>query len=255
MFDSLRMTRRTTTERVGDELRRRIVDGTIRPGTALTEERLARAVGVSRNTIRESLALLVAEGLLTRSPTRRVLRVTQLSEADVVDIFIARRMIELAAVDAAPSASEKAQATLAQAVTEYEAAVGRHDIPALTDADLKCHRALVGLLGSRRVAEMHEALMSELRLAMLVAKSPDANSEQPSTHLVFYRLVVTGKIAEAREQLARRLDAAEAQMRPPSGRPIPRPRFDVATPSHARPIRDRTTVRRSGAPSSRRRRS
>src|SRR5439155_1032253 len=55
-----------TAERVATVVRDRIVTGALPPGTPLRETALATELGVSRNTLREGLRLLVAQGLVAQ---------------------------------------------------------------------------------------------------------------------------------------------------------------------------------------------
>ena len=64
-------------EAVVNQIRRGIVLGVLRPGEKLTEVGLASALQVSRPTVREALAQLAQEGLLTAEPYRG-LRVTEI---------------------------------------------------------------------------------------------------------------------------------------------------------------------------------
>ncbi len=59
-------------------LRAQILERKLLPCAAITEEAMARDIGISRATVREVLNTLTVEGLLTRSPTTRVLHVTKL---------------------------------------------------------------------------------------------------------------------------------------------------------------------------------
>ena len=70
--DALSLEHSSTVDRVADELRRAVFEGEIESGTPLREVALAESLGVSRPTLREALALLVAEGLATREPNRGV---------------------------------------------------------------------------------------------------------------------------------------------------------------------------------------
>jgi DNA-binding GntR family transcriptional regulator len=213
MLDGLQIPRQTITERVADELRQRILAGTIRPGTPLTEDALARSIGVSRSTIREALAMLASEGLLTRSASRRVLQVTELSEDDVADIFTARRLFEFAALGAAASASPTDRERFERAIAAYSTAVQRQDVLSLVEADLECHIAEVALLGSQRLTGMYEGLMQELRLAFALTEVAEQSRDELALHQEFYRLLLSGRISEAREQLSTRLDASEASLK------------------------------------------
>lgn len=84
---------------VYDELRARIVDGVLSPGTPLVEGPLAREFGVSRTPIRETLSQLTYEGLLERHD--RAMRVRVLKAEDVLEIYEVRIALERAAARAA----------------------------------------------------------------------------------------------------------------------------------------------------------
>jgi len=74
---------------VATELRRLILDGTLRPGERLTEDRLAEQLGVSRNPIREAIRLLEGEGFLDVT-ARRGAFVATLSSSQAADLFEVR---------------------------------------------------------------------------------------------------------------------------------------------------------------------
>ena len=64
----LALQRANISEEVAEEIRRRIVDGTLAPGSRINEVHLARDLGVSRTPLREALAGLIHEGALTGIP-------------------------------------------------------------------------------------------------------------------------------------------------------------------------------------------
>src|SRR4249919_1998945 len=72
-FGTLHLEHSSTVDRVAEELRRAVFEGELESGTPLREVALADSLGVSRPTLREALALLVAEGLATREPVRGAL--------------------------------------------------------------------------------------------------------------------------------------------------------------------------------------
>jgi DNA-binding GntR family transcriptional regulator len=71
-FGTLHLEHSSTVDRVAEELRRAVFEGELEAGTPLREVALAESLGVSRPTLREALAMLVAEGLATREPNRGV---------------------------------------------------------------------------------------------------------------------------------------------------------------------------------------
>jgi DNA-binding GntR family transcriptional regulator len=62
------LTHRTISSAVGDELRRRILDGSFQSGFQLRQDALAEEFGVSRIPIREALVQLESEGLVKILP-------------------------------------------------------------------------------------------------------------------------------------------------------------------------------------------
>lgn len=78
---------------VAAELRRQILDGTLKQGERLIEDRLADKLGVSRNPVREALRVLEAEGFLDVS-ARRGCFVATLSASQAADLFEVRLAVE-----------------------------------------------------------------------------------------------------------------------------------------------------------------
>lgn len=74
-------------------LRGLILDGILRPGERLLEERLAADLGISRTPVREALARLRSEGFLA-GEGRRGLAVRQYTAEDVRDIYDFRALVE-----------------------------------------------------------------------------------------------------------------------------------------------------------------
>jgi DNA-binding GntR family transcriptional regulator len=82
------MSDRSLSEVVTERIRGRILDGTLKPGERLVEDRLSAELGVSRVPVREALRGLSAEGLVTLLPRRgaTVVEVTPESVAELVEV-------------------------------------------------------------------------------------------------------------------------------------------------------------------------
>jgi DNA-binding GntR family transcriptional regulator len=209
-----RIQRETVADKSAEVLRDRILRGTLRPGTAVTEDAVADDLGVSRATVRQALNTLMLEGVLTRHPTTRVLQVTQLSDEDVRDIYRARRFLELGGVEAAAHAPPEAFARLTDAVQELEKAVANDDVLAFVKADFRCHAEVVAFLGSTHLSAAHAQLMSKLRLAVTqVNVHKKGNQNDLAVHREFLTLLTAGDTAGARRNLAERFDRAEHAVR------------------------------------------
>ncbi len=209
---AVQIERTSTASHVAEALRALIMSGELTPGTPLTEVKLATAFGTSRNTVREALQLLVWEGIATQTAQRPAV-VTRLGAADVRDIFLVRRTVEAAAIDASADATPEQLAALGEAVEEL-AALAPGEAARVVEADLRFHRALVALLGSARIDRMFEQLASEMRLCMAVTDHPAAFSQAEivAEHRELYELLQQGKRGRCRKRLLHHLEASERHM-------------------------------------------
>ncbi|MFF8512755.1 GntR family transcriptional regulator [Streptomyces sp. NPDC015492] len=162
--------RTSTAERVADILRNRVAEGYFPPGTRLSEEGIAGALGVSRNTLREAFRLLAHERLLVHELNRGVF-VRVLAVDDVDDIHRTRRLVECAVVRGL-GRPPYALGALSAAVADGERAALAGDWPGAATADIRFHRALVALAGSARTDELMRGVLAELRLAFHVVDDP-----------------------------------------------------------------------------------
>ncbi|MFJ7987959.1 GntR family transcriptional regulator [Streptomyces sp. NPDC096351] len=168
--DRVLLGRTSTAERVADILRNRVAEGYFPPGTRLSEEGIAGALGVSRNTLREAFRLLSHERLLVHELNRGVF-VRVLAVDDVDDIHRTRRLVECAVVRGL-GRPPYALGALSAAVADGERAALAGDWPGAATANIRFHRALVALAGSARTDELMRGVLAELRLAFHVVDDP-----------------------------------------------------------------------------------
>lgn len=109
---------RTLSERVFEVVRERIVDGSLPTGLPIRQDALAAELGVSKIPLREALARLEQEGLLS-SHANRGYFVRPMSMEEVDEIYALRLAIEPAA--AAYAAANADDAARAAAVQAFEA--------------------------------------------------------------------------------------------------------------------------------------
>jgi DNA-binding GntR family transcriptional regulator len=212
-FETLRLAHSTTVDRVAGELRRALFDGEVEAGTPLREVALVEAMGVSRSTVREALAILVAEGLATREPNRGV-RVTELDLHAVHDVCTARSVLEVAGVRRWQEAPEPARDACREALREFGAAAASEASPAeLTAAHLSLHRAFVGLTESDRLIALAASLTSEIRLALAKVDRIRRNAtDQVHAHEALLELLERGDLDGAVTALEHHLQHAEHSM-------------------------------------------
>jgi len=105
-----------------EHLRNSIIDGSLMMGQALSERGISEALGVSKSPVREALAQLRDEGLVSIEPQKGA-RVFSLTEAEVKQICDFRQAIEMAAFELALSRDAEALAAdMAHVVSEMKQA-------------------------------------------------------------------------------------------------------------------------------------
>jgi len=162
--------RRSTTDQVLHELRAAILAGRIKPSEQLPEAALAQTFGTGRSAIREALRHLVQEGLVV-SELNRGAHVRPVSPEDVIDVYLARQAIEVAAVQQAIESQDRLELDQLLAAQERidgasPADLAAHPSPELIAADIDFHRAMVRLAGSPRLSRAHEPLAAESQILL-----------------------------------------------------------------------------------------
>jgi DNA-binding GntR family transcriptional regulator len=168
----------TTVDRPGsaaravEQLRNKMINGELAPGSRLSETSLTGPLEVSRNTLREAFSTLIEEGLLVRQPHRGVF-VATLSPAQIADIYRVRVLLECTALRQAPVDPPRAgpmRAAIAEAQRATEQGLWR----AVGTANMHFHEQIVALAGSPRLDSWMRQLTAELRLAFAAAPDVEA---------------------------------------------------------------------------------
>ncbi|RJL34325.1 GntR family transcriptional regulator [Bailinhaonella thermotolerans] len=205
--------RTSITEQVADLLRARITAGLFEPGDRLDEVPIAKALNVSRNTLREAFRLLSHERLLVHELNRGVF-VRKLTAADVADVYRVRRVVEGAAVRRAAAAPPGAVAALRAAIEDGRRAAAAGDWREVGTANIRFHQALTAMHDSPRLDDVMRQLFAELRLVFHVMENPRAFHEPfVARNQELLDLIEAGEVAEAERRLADYLDHAESLLR------------------------------------------
>lgn len=212
---SLEINRVSTADQLANVLRNRILDGQMPPGSSLQEVALATSVGVSRNTVREAIRVLVHEGLV-RHAAHRGATVSALSEEDVIDIYRVRRLLEIAAIEkgTAEPPDESALVPLRQALSKLEQALSAKDWPGIFEADMAFHSGIVSFLGCTRAVEFFTGVLAELRLGLiLVDRATEEPGQLMAQHRQLFDLVAAGRTDAAVKVLRAHLAESEQMVR------------------------------------------
>jgi DNA-binding GntR family transcriptional regulator len=143
-------------------IRAAIRSGQLAPGLRLTETDLAARFGVSRTPVRQAIARLEAEGLLTHE-ARRGLTVTRPDHAQIVELYVMREILEGAAARlAAQHATETEIEALAELLAAEPAAFG--DAARLAEINQRLHGLLYLAAHNRYLLRSLELLAATIAL-------------------------------------------------------------------------------------------
>jgi DNA-binding GntR family transcriptional regulator len=127
---------------VADRLRSAILNGEIKPGEWLRQERLALEYQVSQMPVREALKELTAEGLVEHVPYRGV-RVIEFSTEDISDLYACRSFMEgLAARAAAVTITPEELAELKVLQAQMKAHLQPQVLPEYTELNRRFHKLI-----------------------------------------------------------------------------------------------------------------
>lgn len=183
-------------------LRQQMHRGDIAPDARLVDVEIAEKLGVSRMPVREALMRLVHEGYLIG--TTRGFVPTQLTLADITEIFEVRALLEPRA--AAQAASRLKGLDLAQLTEARNRAVAAHeagDAEALMLANIAFRSIWLNAAGNRRLAATIGRFVDHVQVVRL------ATLRRPETQ----KIVIDGLEGLHAAFLAHDPVAAEARMR------------------------------------------
>lgn len=202
------MTPQSTSMKIADQLRERIVDGYFVPGQQINETLVAGQLNLSRGPLREALQRLSQEGLLVTKPNRGVF-VVDLTADDVDEIYGAREILELGAAEIVMNqpAARRVQVSemLVEIAERLSEAADADDWKSVLKIDLDFHTTLVAEAGNSRLLRAYTTLATESLICMTNLKQAYPAPSSVSHHKVMAELLATGSMSEIRSAFHRHL--------------------------------------------------
>ncbi|MFV3291589.1 GntR family transcriptional regulator [Pseudomonas sp. NY11955] len=199
-------------DQVACELREDIIGGRLLSGMALVEAELTSRYNASRNTVREALHQLGHEGLTTYVRNKGVM-VRRLGLAEVRDLFLVRRTLEVQAILGSKPLREYQSDSMLDAIEAAELARDREDWQAFGTHSLRFHQHIVGLLRSPLLDAFFTNIAAQMRLVFAVAPNEE-NFQRPwlERDREIHDLLADGRRNDAAEAMTRYLDDSEHEL-------------------------------------------
>lgn len=164
----------TRSDAILRQLREEIVTGTLPPDTVIKDAEVAARLGVSITPVREAVARLITEGLVSPGParTRRVTRVTRKNALDLV-----RVMEVLACAGVAwgvPRLTLDDIALMRRRLDESAAAIDVGDVTTAAEAGADISTIMITASGNREIQPLVDLVVA--RTVRLLALTPDSGA-------------------------------------------------------------------------------
>lgn len=155
-------------ERVFEYLKAGVLSGHLNPGERLTEEHLAKEMGVSRTPVREALHKLESEGLIKPLETRGFI-VSHDSKDEIEELFEIRSLLEGHALKIiSKKISEQDLGQLNNFIEKAEEALRRKKIDEVFKWNTKFHDMLHNLVAEKR--RLHRLMVNIRKYALRYRK-------------------------------------------------------------------------------------
>lgn len=200
-------------QRAYAHVKERLLDGRFPGGTLLSENALARELGISRTPLRQAFGQLEAEGLVELYPRRGAL-VVPISASEADDVHEARELIECHCARRASEAGPDLTSELETAIAAQERALGSAGA-GFARADRAFHRAIVAAAGNALLARSYDALADRHQriAATTVARDPSRIERFIAEHREITAALAAGEGEKAAELLRSHLSGARALAR------------------------------------------
>jgi DNA-binding GntR family transcriptional regulator len=161
-------------EIAAERLRERILSGRLAPGTALSQEALAREFGISRTPLRDALKMLAGDGLIQLDGAGSA-TVIDPSVEDARDLLLIRAVIDSVAARRAAGLAGPARGALAEilrpALRELELSSEHEDRYRFRVADSEFHVAILQHCGLEHLDRCY-AFVHTTALSMYAVRAP-----------------------------------------------------------------------------------
>lgn len=194
---------RSLAEHIVEDLERKIIDRTLRPGQRIIEEGLCKAFGVSRSPVREAFQILESRGFVVREP-RKGISVAGITPQEAEDIYRIRASLDgLATSLAVRRRTPEFLAKLRKMHEQMIRAAEKKNETTYQNLNQKFHDLIIATSGNPRLIQLiHNFDKQTMRYRMAVTSGPGWMDNSTKLHTAIVKAIEAGD-AEAAERIRR----------------------------------------------------
>ncbi|MDT1060766.1 GntR family transcriptional regulator [Paracoccus sp. CPCC 101403] len=219
-----------TAEQIAERIWLSIAERRLRPGVRLKETELAEVFGVSRARVRQVLAILAREGLIT-SEVNKGAFVAEPGVEDARDIFHVRRTVEQRVLERLiDRLDDEKVATIRDHVEQERVANTQNDQRAIIKLSGGFHQMLADMSDAEFLSRLMRDLISRSSLITAAFRNSDQYNCGPDEHDEILLHLQNGDLKQAKKAMAHHLDHVEKELRLSGERDSIRSLKDVLLP-------------------------
>lgn len=157
-------------EAVSRTLKTAIIEGLLKPGQAIVENKIAGELSVSRTPVREAIRMLEAEGLVTFLPGRKAI-VSAPTVQEVEDIYEIRLLVETEALRRITPEQTKLIEELEGYTQIADGYFKQGDIAEMGKVNTRFHLAIISAFNNEKLQQivkpLHDTMARFLRYTLL----------------------------------------------------------------------------------------
>lgn len=189
-----------------------IAERRLRPGVQLKEGQMAAIFDVSRARIRQALAALEREGLVTIVPNRGAF-VCQPSVDEARDVFFVRRSVERCIVERIGKSISTAEVARLRGHVAHERVANANDVTTdIIKLSGGFHLLMAELSGSDFLFGTMRDLISRTSLITAVYRNTARFNCGPDEHAEIVEAIAAGDVEKASRLMERHLDHVESEL-------------------------------------------
>jgi DNA-binding GntR family transcriptional regulator len=162
------------------ELKRAILEGSLKPGQPISENKIASKLSVSRTPVREAIRLLERDNLVSLLPGRKVI-VSAPSQRDIEEVYEIRSIVETEALRRITPDSTELIRKLEQCIEEAERFRQEGNLREMAKANNRFHLTIISALENQRLHRFMDSLndtISRFRYYSLTSKGTPEFGEE-----------------------------------------------------------------------------
>lgn len=163
------------------ELKRAILEGSLKPGQPISENKIASKLSVSRTPVREAIRLLESDNLVSLLPGRKVI-VSVPSKRDIEEVYEIRLIVETEALRRITPDNKELIREMEQCIQQAASSLTKGNLRKVARANDRFHSTIMSTLQNQRLHRFIDSLNDTIYQLRFYSLTPEWALESEEEH-------------------------------------------------------------------------